>query len=99
MLWGAIPEKWLDNEESGNQRPVNVDVKAQAKAHLDAVALVNGDGGNHTSDLHLHARAVDELAGGHQVFKQDAQPLARVHRQCVHLALHLQEPMLVVGML
>ena len=58
---------------------------------LHAIALVNGNGGHHASDLDLDPGAVNQLAGGNQILKQDAQPLAGVHRQRIYFALHLQQ--------
>ena len=64
--------------------------------NLHTIALVDGNGGHHASDLDLDARAVDQLAGGDQVLKQDAQQLAGVQSQRVHLDLHLQQDSLDV---
>lgn len=62
----------------------------RVQPHLNAIALVDGNDGNHAGDLNLDSGAVHQLAGGHQMIKQDAHALARVHSERVHLALYLQ---------
>ena len=61
----------------------------KVQIYLDTVTLVDGDDGDHAGDLDLDARAVDQLAGGHQVIEKDPQPLAGVHRQRIDLAPNL----------
>ncbi len=63
----------------------------KVRPYLDAITLVDGNDGNHASDPNLNSRAVDQLAGGHQIIKQNAQALAGVHSERIYSALYLQE--------
>ena len=58
-----------------------------AEVHLAAIGLVDGDGGDLVKHLHLHAPGVDSLKRGHGVLKDDANLLAAVDNDAVHLAI------------
>eukprot|EP00048_Salpingoeca_helianthica_P014559 m.222302 g.222302 ORF g.222302 m.222302 type:complete len:366 (+) comp15999_c0_seq1:149-1246(+) len=62
---------------------------ALAQVHLSAIGLVDGEGGQGTKHLDLHALAVDKLKRTNAVLKDHGGLLAAIASHRVHLALDL----------